>query len=155
MTSMSKTMSRTTLLRLALAALLLSAGAVWRPAAAADGYKLIVHPSNPVDSLPREQVARLFLKKVTSWSGGKAVAPVDRDKDAPPRAAFSHQVLHKSVAEVTNYWQQQIFAGRAVPPAEKRTDAEVVAFVEQEEGAIGNVSADASTVRAKVVGVED
>jgi ABC-type phosphate transport system substrate-binding protein len=122
-------------------------------AAAAEGYKVIVHPRVGVSTVSREQAARFFLKKETSWSGDKGVVPVDLGKDSPTRAAFSEAVLHRSVAEVTAYWQQQIYSGRSVPPVEMRTDAEVVAFVESNEGAIGYVSDGASTGDAKVVRV--
>lgn len=103
-------------LRIAIVALLLGASGAPRAALAAEGYKVIVHQSNPMTSVPREQVARFFLKKVTSWPAGRSVSPVDREKDAVTRRAFSQDVLHKSVAEVTAYWQQQFFSGRAVPP---------------------------------------
>jgi hypothetical protein len=63
-------------------------------------------------------------------------------------------VLRKSVAQVLAYWQQQIYAGRAVPPPEKRIDA-VVAFVGSHEGAIGYVPDDAGTPDVKVVGVRE
>jgi ABC-type phosphate transport system substrate-binding protein len=138
----------------AIAALLLLASGPRGTAHAADGYKVIVHPANPVSSLPREQVSRYFLKKATNWKAGGAVAPVDRDRDAAPRAAFSREVLHKSVAEVTAYWQQQFFSGRGVPPAEKRTDADVVAFVTANPGAIGYVAQSAEVGDAKVIEVE-
>jgi ABC-type phosphate transport system substrate-binding protein len=139
------------------AALLLSGigstGASAQSAGAAAGYKLIVNSSNPTTSLPREQVGRYFFKKVTSWPSGGTVVPVDRDKEAPVREAFSRDVLHKSVGSVVAFWQQQIFSGRGVPPVEKASDAEVVAFVEANPGAIGYVSPDAGVGDAKVVRV--
>jgi ABC-type phosphate transport system substrate-binding protein len=140
---------------LALAALLgLVFGAP--PAAdAAEGFKLIVHSSNPATTLSREQVARYFLKKATTWPAGTAVAPVDQHKDSAARDAFSRGVLRKAVSEVIAYWQQQIFSGRGVPPPEKRGDAEIVAFVEQHEGGIGYVSEAAAVGNAKVVRIVD
>jgi ABC-type phosphate transport system substrate-binding protein len=125
------------------------------PAAAAEGYTVIVHSSNPATSLSREQVARYFLKKATSWPSGKTVAAVDQDKDAAVRQAFSKDVLKKRVVEINAYWQRQIFSGLAVPPVEKAGDAAVLAFVEGNEGAIGYVSGGANTGGAKVVNVVD
>jgi ABC-type phosphate transport system substrate-binding protein len=135
---------------IALVGLLLTAIAL--PSTAAEpGFQVIVHSSNPVTSLSREQVARLFLKKVTAWPSGAAVAAVDLARDEPARATFSQDVLRKSVAEVAAYWQQQIYSGRGVPPPEKRSNADVVAFVEGNEGAIGYVSAAAAVGDARVV----
>jgi ABC-type phosphate transport system substrate-binding protein len=140
-----------------LALVVLFALALLRPqsAAAAEGYRVIVHSSNPAASLSREQVVRYLLKKATTWPSGTAVAPVDQHKESATRAAFSQAVLKKSVAEVAAYWQQQIFSGRGVPPPEKRNDAEVVAFVTANEGAIGYVSEGAAIGDAKVVRVVD
>jgi ABC-type phosphate transport system substrate-binding protein len=150
---MSRILRNSTLFALAavLAIALLGPG----DAGAAEGYRVIVHSSNPATTLPREQVVRYLLKKATTWPSGLAVAPVDRDKDSATRAAFSRGVLHKSVAEVAAYWQQQIFSGRAVPPPEKRSDAEVVAFVTGNEGAIGYVSEGAALGDAKVIRIVD
>ena len=82
------------------------------------------------------------------------MAPVDRDRNAAPRVAFSRDVLHRSISEVVAYWQQQFFSGRSVPPAEKRSDAEVVAFVAANAGAIGYVAEDADVGDAKVLELE-
>jgi ABC-type phosphate transport system substrate-binding protein len=122
--------------------------------AAEKGYKVIVHSSNSAASLTREQLGRYFLKKATSWPGGKTVAPVDQVKGSPVRESFSRDAVGKSVVEVASYWQQQIFSGRSVPPPEKRNDAEVVAFVESNEGAIGYVSEGAAVGDAKVIRVD-
>jgi ABC-type phosphate transport system substrate-binding protein len=138
-----------------LATLLLCGLLAVAPARAAESYKVIVNAANPAASLPREQLARFFLKKVTAWPSGKGVVPADQMKDSAVRQAFSRGVLSKTVAEVTAYWQQLIFSGRAVPPVEKAGDAAVVAFVAGNEGAVGYVSAGADTGGAKVVGVTD
>lgn len=140
---------------LAVAALLL--GTIGPPGAAmaAEGYKVIVHSSNPTTSLSREEVMRYLLKKSTSWPSGREVDAVDLQKLSTTREAFSHDVLHKSIEAVSAYWRQQVFSGRAVPPPEKRSDAEVVAFVAGNEGAIGYVSAGADVGDAKVVRLVD
>jgi ABC-type phosphate transport system substrate-binding protein len=140
---------------IALVALSLGLGGRPAPAAAAEGYKVIVHPSNPANSLSREQVMQYLLKKALTWPSGTSVAAVDLHKQSTTRGSFSREVLQKSVAAVTAYWQQQIFSGRAVPPPEKLDDAAVVAFVEANDGAIGYVSAAADVGNAKVVRLLD
>ncbi len=124
-------------------------------AVAAQGYKVIVHSSNPATSLTREQVMRYLLKKASAWPSGTEVAAVDLPKTSPTREAFSRDVLHKSVAAVSAYWQQQIFSGRAVPPPELAGDADVVTFVEGNEGAIGYVAEGVDVGDAKVIHLVD
>jgi ABC-type phosphate transport system substrate-binding protein len=124
-------------------------------AMAAGGYKVIVHSSNPATALSRQDVTEYLLKKSTSWPSGLGVAPVDLRKQSTTREELTEEVLHKSIAEVSAYWRQQIFSGRAVPPPEKGTDAEIVGFVEANEGAIGYVSEGADVGDAKVVRLSD
>lgn len=109
-------------------------------AARAQEFTVIVNASNPVSSLPRDEVAKLFLKKTVSWESGKTVAPVELPPAAKAREAFARTVLNKSISQVKSYWQQQIFSGRDVPPPEKQTENDVVAFVRSNPGAIGYVS---------------
>lgn len=110
------------------------------------GVRLIVHPATPVNTLPREEVSRLFLKKVGRWAGGAPVTPVDLRGSSPTRASFSRLVHRRSVDLLVEYWQRQIFSGRQTPPTEQPSEAAVVEFVRTTPGAIGYVS-DAADVR--------
>ncbi|HSM93182.1 MAG TPA: hypothetical protein VLT47_09860 [Anaeromyxobacteraceae bacterium] len=114
-------------------------------ASAAADFVVVVNPSNPTSSLPRSDASRLFLRSTTQWPNGEHVKPVDLAKGSPVRAAFTKDVLGRSVGAIEQYWTQSVFSGRAVPPPEKRTDAEVIAFVRETPGAIGYVSAGANT----------
>lgn len=125
------------------------------PAPAQDGFKVIVHPSNTTAAIPRDQLARYFLKKTTSWPDRRPVVPYDQGEAAAARRAFSRQVLGKDLAEVTAYWQQLIFSGRGVPPIVKLSDAQVLAAVREHPGAIGYVAEGAATNGVKVVQVVD
>jgi ABC-type phosphate transport system substrate-binding protein len=126
------------------------------PAAAEEpGYQIIVHPSNAVQSLSKRDVADLFLKKVTTWPAGTAVRPVEPPEDGGARARFAAHALGKSPGAVKAYWNKLIFAGREVPPVEKRSDEEVVAYVRSTPGAIGYVLADAAVAGVKVVKVKE
>jgi ABC-type phosphate transport system substrate-binding protein len=126
-------------------------------AARADaGYAVVVSASNPITSISRDQASKLFLKKAATWQDGRDVVPVDQPEGSPVRDAFTKAVLHKSVAAVKSYWQQQIFSGRGVPPTEKSSDGDVLGFVRTTPNAIGYVSASAPVgPGVKVVNVVD
>jgi ABC-type phosphate transport system substrate-binding protein len=104
-------------------------------------FRVIVHARNPVAALARDEVSRMFLKKVVAWENGETVVPVDQAEEAEVRKSFSKRVLGKDVSAVKGYWQQAIFTGRGFPPVEKASDAEVIAFVAGNTSAIGYVSA--------------
>lgn len=123
------------------------------PAAAQD-VKIIVNSANSTADLPGDVVAKLFLKQTTKFPNGTAAQPVDQAKGSAVRATFSKSVLGCGVSAVESYWQQQIFSGKDVPPPTKASDDEVVAYVKANAGAIGYVSAGASTAGVKVVDVK-
>ena len=63
----------------AAALLVLAAGPV---AADEPGFKVVVQASNPIKSITRTQLSRLFLKKTSTWESGEHVVPVDQSDDA-------------------------------------------------------------------------
>ena len=126
----------------------------WYVGALAAGYKVIVNNTNETSSLQKKELSQLFMKKTAKWGAGTAVIAVDQTEKSSVRERFTQEVHGKSVAAVKSYWQQQIFSGRDVPPVEKSSDAQVVAFVKQNAGAIGYVGESADTAGVKVVSVQ-
>ena len=116
-------------------------------------YKLVVNRANPVNSLTKKEASNLFLKKVSKWSNGENVQPLDLVENSLVREKFSRDIHGRKVSSIKAYWQKQIFSGRKIPPAEKKTNTEVLAFVRNNPGAIGYVSTDSnvSSQRVKVL----
>jgi ABC-type phosphate transport system substrate-binding protein len=112
-------------------------------ARAAD-VKVIVHASNALTSITKSKVGDLFLKRVTRWENGRAVTPVDLSEKSASRAVFCKELLGKEVSSVKSHWQKMIFSGRATPPVELSSDAEVIEFVRNNADAIGYVSEGAA-----------
>ncbi len=135
---------------------LLAALLVVLPAAALPAeFVLVANPSVSTTALSRSEASRIFLRLQSEFPDGGHARPVDQAKSSPLRDAFSREVLGKSVASVEQYWTQAIFSGRAVPPVEKRTDADVLAYVRENPGAIGYVSTSASMEGVKRISLKD
>jgi ABC-type phosphate transport system substrate-binding protein len=116
------------------------------PATGADeasGFKVVVNASNPLTSVEVADLAQLFLKHATRWVSGAAAVPVDQPGNAPVRDRFSRQVLNRPAVAMEAYWAKQLFSGQATPPLTKPSDREVLAYVRDNPGAVGYVSADA------------
>ena len=75
-----------------------------------------------------------------TWKPGEAVQPVDQGEGSPVRRSFSKSIHHKDIPGVKRYWQELIFTGQGMPPVERASDEDVVAFVAASRGAIGYVS---------------
>ncbi len=119
-------------------------------------YKIVVHSSNAVDSMSKDKLADLFLKKVTRWDNGRSVTPVDQAEKNPVRDQFSKGVLRKEVPWIESYWQKMIFSGRATPPAKLTSDSEVLDFIRSNPDAIGYVSESAVLpAGVKAISVKD
>lgn len=114
-------------------------------------FKVIVNPSNDVSAMSKDQLSDFFLKKVTQWGNGRKALPVDQVSSSPIREKFSKEIHEKSVTAINSYWRQKIFSGRDVPPPEKSSDADVLAYVAENADAIGYVSANAPIDKVKVM----
>ena len=111
------------------------------PATAADPeFKVVVNAANTTSSVSKAQLSRCFMKQANTWINGQAVQPVDQAATSAVRIAFSTTIHDRDVNAVKSFWQRQIFSGRGVPPPEKATDSDVLAFVQANPGAVGYVS---------------
>ncbi len=107
-------------------------------------YKIIVHSSNPVSKITRDDLSKIFLKKIKIWEDGNEIHPVDLVYDSPVRKGFSNEIHHRPVSKIKAYWQMQIFSGKDVPPPQLDYEDDVMSFVKSDPGAIGYLSSGTS-----------
>jgi ABC-type phosphate transport system substrate-binding protein len=130
--------------------------AVWlcgstRSIAADDRYELIVNAENSVTEVDKDFVRDAFLKKSTSWGSGEALRPIDAPSKLAARDRFTQDVIRKTPAQLKNYWNQQIFSGKGVPPPEADSVAQILGYVLANPGAIGYVPVGTDVRGAKVI----
>lgn len=125
------------------------------PQGAEEGFKVVVHPENPLDEISRQTLAAIFLKRERRWPDRVDVEAVNQRAESAVRTAFSQAVHGRPTNAIEAYWQQRIFTGREVPPPALGSDGEVVAFVRSRRGAVGYVSRRAATTGVKVIAVVD
>ena len=114
------------------------------PVVEAAGFKVVVNASNPINSVTAKELSGYFLKKDLTWPDGQTVTAVDLKPDSPIRVEFTKAIHGKKVSAIKSYWQRQIFQGKAVPPMERSTEAEVLAYVAANPGTVGYVSSTAT-----------
>ena len=112
--------------------------------------KVIVNVANPVSTLDREALSKIYLKKETRWADGKDIM-VLQPASRGAQAAFASQVHQKSYEAVKHYFQQLIFSSRGAEPIEKKDDAAVVAAVAKFPNAIGYVTSVPTDPGVKIV----
>ncbi|HBX66413.1 MAG: hypothetical protein CL670_01330 [Balneola sp.] len=120
----------------------------------AQTYKVIVNSANSTESISKKDLSDIFLKKQTSWKDGTSATPVDLGTRSTTRAAFTLDVHGQSIGAIRSYWQEASFSGSATPPLERKSDADVVAFVSAYPGAVGYVSDATDVSGVKVLTVK-
>jgi hypothetical protein len=146
-------LSRRGLFLLAMAVSLSGGGG--RAIAGEPRYWVIVNPENRADTLRREEVSRLFLKKTTRWADGRVAVPVDLVETSAAREAFSRDIHRRPASAIKKYWQQMVFSGESAPPPEVATEDEVLAMVRSDPAAIGYVSDEVVLHGVKIIDVVD
>jgi phosphate transport system substrate-binding protein len=74
--------------------------------AALDGLAIVVHPSNPVRTLSRAQIADIFRGRVTNWNqvGGPnaKIVVIQRESNSGTQESFKELVMGKNVQVTRN-----------------------------------------------------
>jgi len=137
---------KTNILRLAAAAALsiVSAGVSAQVA-------VVVNPKSPLATMTADQVSGIFLGKSNTLPSGGTALPTDLPDSAPAHDLFYTKVTGKSSAQVKAAWSRLVFSGKATPPKELGSSAEVKKFVASNPDAIGYIEKSAVDSSVKVV----
>lgn len=121
-------------------------------ARAAD-VKVIANPSVGASSISTDDLKGVFLATKSSLSDGSHVEPVLL-KAGAAHEAFLKDYVGKTDSALETYYRSLVFTGKGSMPKTLGNDNEVVAYVAKTKGAIGYVSAGASTAGTKTLEVK-
>ncbi len=116
---------------------------------------VVTHLDNEVDSVPRSELARMFLKQQTTWPNGERCIPIDQRGENSIRKEFSRIVLLRSVYEMKRYWMQETMTGNARPPVSLESAATVKKYVQKIEGAVAYIYLDEVDDTVRILAVTD
>ena len=105
-------------------------------------FVVIVNKANPVKSITRAELRRIFMKEMRMWPHGESIVPVDWDASSPLRGEFSQRVLDRSVRDMADFWVQQGVTQGLTPPSTQRSSRALLRFVASVTGAISYVPAE-------------
>jgi ABC-type phosphate transport system substrate-binding protein len=106
---------------------------------------VVVHPASAAASMTADQVADIYLGKST------AMKPVDLAESSPVRGEFYQKVTQKDAAQVKAIWSRLIFTGKAIPPKEAASSADVKKLVAANPDSIGYIEKSALDSSVKAV----
>ncbi len=135
-------MTSTIRARLAAAAVVLGCGMVHAHAAE---IVVVVNPKNPASRMFSEQAAQFFLGKSTQFT------PIEFSEGSALRTAFYTRVLAKEPNQVKAIWAKLVFTGKAAPPKEYGSAAEVKKAVANDVNAIAYLDKSQVDETVKVI----
>lgn len=115
------------------------------------GIAVIIHPDNPLQSLDKDQVAHLFLRKAKAFPGGVLAKPVVMPENSPVRDRFEREILRREPLQIRAYWARLVFTGRGKPPKAMPTPEDIKRYVAAEPAAISYLPTSEVDDSVKVV----
>lgn len=118
-----------------------------------DEIKIVANPGIGASEISRDDLNRIFLMTKTSLQGTGHVEPV-LENAGPVYKMFLKEYIGRTDAALMTYYRSLVFTGKASVPKAFSSDAELIEYVAKTKGAIGYVSANASTVGVKTLKVK-
>lgn len=84
-------------------------------------------------------VSEILTGKQRKWEDGAPIVVVLPSKEAPHFQAVGDYWFNGSGSAMQRHWLRLVFSGRANVPIYAKSDAEVLAILDQTEGAVGVV----------------
>lgn len=112
---------------------------------------VIVNKDNPVGQLTSGEVKLYFLRKIKKrWPEiNKNIKPVDRKSKCPEQDTFYSKVLSMNATDVEAYFSQKQYESAEKPQDKFPNDDAIIAFVSEEQGAIGFVASSSLSAADK------
>jgi hypothetical protein len=121
--------------RFATSVLSLAVLLVCAPLAAAEDFVVLCHQENPVPSLSKSHLRKLFTGGIKQWESG-ALVQVALINGNAPETAYLAKMLDMTPWELTFRIQEQIYKGEMKRPVALRSSADCGAFARATPGAI-------------------
>lgn len=129
----------------------LFAGAMFVGTSAMAEIAIIANTGAGASSIDAKTAKKLFLGKLKSIDGIGKVTVVGQTDESAIKEEFAKKITKKSLNKFKAYWSKKIFSGKAVPPKEMATDAEVKAYVASHADAVGYISGSSVDGSVKVL----
>jgi len=106
---------------------------------------VIVNKDNPATRMFSEQASQFFLGKSAMFT------PIDQGEGSKIRTEFYQKIADKDPAQVKAIWSKLVFTGKATPPKEMKSNADVKKAVADDPKAIGYIDKSAVDDTVKVI----
>ena len=116
---------------------------------------IIVHRSNPVTDLSFGELRRIFMLDTQTWSHGRKITVVLREKGQPERGEAIRIICGLSERDYERHILFRTFQGSVnIGPRSIHSAAAMLRFVYNAPGAIGYVNADEADASVKLLRID-
>jgi ABC-type phosphate transport system substrate-binding protein len=114
-------------------------------------WLVIAKADSRIPSLSKNEVERIFMKKLKVLPNGTHVTPVGQISNPTVDEPFFKALTGKDRSQLTAYWARLLFTGKDRPPTDGKTNAGVIELVMANPHALGYIEASALTPDVRVV----
>jgi ABC-type phosphate transport system substrate-binding protein len=111
----------------------------WGSAGARADVVAVVSSKSAITTLSANQVADIFLGRMSRFPNGALAMPIDLNDGSVERDRFYAKIAGKSPAQIKSYWTKIIFTGRGQPPKTVPDDLDMKKYVAANVAAIGYI----------------
>ncbi len=111
----------------------------------------IVHPAVTDTALSPVDLKDVLLGSITKWPGAGIAIKLVVLADGPLHTKLIKDFTQRTPDQFEKFWKKRVFTGTGVMPALARDEAELVAYVAANPGAIGYVSPASVTDKVKIL----
>lgn len=99
-----------------------------------------------VDELDSDQLAAVFLGQQRRWPDGTRVK-LALLKSSLSQSQFFPAIVDRSPGQYWAHWRNIVFSGRGIMPRVFKTETELIAYLQNQKGAIGQINNKEMAVR--------
>jgi len=115
----------------------------------ADIY-IITHPSTPIQSISRKDLAAIYLRKKRYWKDDSPIVPINLSALSPLRDQFTQTIFNRAPHEMGGYWNKMSFKG-IHPPLIQSSEQTALLFIQRVPNTIAYVSSRPDNNLVKVL----
>ncbi len=114
---------------------------------------IIANNSVVQSSINKDDIKLVFLGKKKKWDDGKKIRVVAL-REGNTHEEILKLYVNKTPSKFKSYWKMVIVSGTGRPPKFLKSEAELVKYVAEKEGAIGYISENTSLEGCKILSIK-